>query len=114
MSRAPGAVWFQRAYSGNPICSPTRASVLTGRTPARTCIYNVDHHILCVEGHGGTNTDSAPCKRGEYSITNATREKNYMGGFFGKVRAAVCPGSLSGASKSRLYSLQQPCPPYPS
>ena len=92
MSRAPGAVWFQRAYSGNPICSPTRASVLTGRTPARTCIYNVDHHILCVEGHGGTNTDSAPCKRGEYSIANATREKNYMSGFFGKVRAAVCPG----------------------
>ena len=45
-------------------------TVLTGRTPARSCIYNVDHHILCVEGHGGTNTDSAPCKRGEYSIAD--------------------------------------------
>jgi arylsulfatase A-like enzyme len=90
MSRAPGAVWFQRAYSGNPICSPTRASVLTGRTPARTCIYNVDHHILCVEGHGGTNTDSTPCKRGEYSIANATREKNYMSGVFGKVCSCTC------------------------
>jgi len=84
MSRAPGTVWFQRAYSGNPICSPTRASVLTGRTPARSCIYNVDHHILCVEGHGGSTTDSAPCKRGEYSIANATRAKGYMSGFFGK------------------------------
>ena len=50
VSRSAGAVWFQRAYSGNPICSPTRASLLTGRTPARTCIYNVDHHILCRAG----------------------------------------------------------------
>jgi len=30
MSRADTAVWFQRAYSGNPICSPTRASLHTG------------------------------------------------------------------------------------
>ena len=73
MSRSPGAVWFERAYSGNPICSPTRASVLTGRTPARTCIYNVDHHILCRAGEGGTTDESLPCKRGEYSLANATR-----------------------------------------
>ena len=26
MSRSPSAVWFHRAYSGNPICSPTRCA----------------------------------------------------------------------------------------
>jgi arylsulfatase A-like enzyme len=84
MSRSAGAVWFERAYSGNPICSPTRASVLTGRTPARTCIYNVDHHILCRAGEGGTTDSSPPCKRGEYSLANATRDKGYLSGFYGK------------------------------
>lgn len=31
MSRADHGVWFHRAYSGNPICSPTRASLHTVR-----------------------------------------------------------------------------------
>ena len=45
MSRSPHAAWFHRAYAGNPICSPTRASLLTGRTPARGCIHDVEQHI---------------------------------------------------------------------
>lgn len=79
MSRADTGVWFQRAYSGNPICSPTRASLQTGRTPARSCIYGVEQHILCVEGRGG-------CSRGEYALGNATRDAdaNYLSGFYGK------------------------------
>eukprot|EP00755_Sulcionema_specki_P031061 Sspe_Gene.95835::Locus_68146_Transcript_1_1_Confidence_1.000_Length_396::g.95835::m.95835 len=67
-SRAQNAVWFQRAYSGNPICSPTRASVMTGRTPARTCIWGVEQHILCHKTPGM----KGGCLEGEYSIANAT------------------------------------------
>ena len=77
MSRSDTAVWFQRAYSGNPICSPTRASLLTGRTPARTCIYAVEQHILCREGADG-------CARGELSVANLTQAHQYLSGFFGK------------------------------
>jgi arylsulfatase A-like enzyme len=77
MSHSADAVWFQRAYSGNPICSPTRASVLTGRTPARTCIYAVEQHILCREG-------AACCTRGEVGLANLTRDAGYLSGFYGK------------------------------
>ena len=73
MSRADHAVWFQRAYAGNPICSPTRASLHTGRTPARSCIYGVEQHILCRAGAGG-------CTGSEYSLANATKD-------FGKSRS---------------------------
>lgn len=77
MSRSPHGAWFRRAYSGNPICSPTRASLLTGRTPARSCIYAVEQHILCRAGVGG-------CAASEYSLANATSEHNYLSGFYGK------------------------------
>ena len=80
MSRAEHGVWFERAYAGNPICSPTRASVLTGRTPARTCIYSVEQHILCRAGVGG-------CGASEYGLGNATRDAprgDYLSGFYGK------------------------------
>ena len=82
MSRADHAVWFQRAYAGNPICSPTRASLHTGRTPARTCIKGVEQHILCRAGSGG-------CTGSEYSLANATDDfnqttTNYLTGFYGK------------------------------
>src|SRR5205823_3973599 len=32
---AAGGLRFERFYAGNPVCSPTRASVLTGRTNER-------------------------------------------------------------------------------
>jgi arylsulfatase A-like enzyme len=28
------------------VCSPTRSSMLTGRTPTRECIINVEHNAL--------------------------------------------------------------------
>lgn len=96
MSRGQHTVWFQRAYAGNPICSPTRASVMTGRTPARTCIWGVEQHIMCRAGVGG-------CADSEYSIANATRERGYLSGFYGKWHL----GSLSnrGVGSPDCYPL---------
>ena len=33
---------FDRFYSGSAVCSPTRSSCLTGRTPNRECIFSAE------------------------------------------------------------------------
>ena len=39
---ADSSIVFERAYSGSPVCSPTRSSLLTGRTPDRECVFNAE------------------------------------------------------------------------
>ena len=38
MSRSDNAIVFTNFHSGAPVCSPTRASIVTGRTPTRDCV----------------------------------------------------------------------------
>jgi arylsulfatase A-like enzyme len=75
-SEAPSAIRFNRFYAGSPICSPTRASFLTGRTPWRDCIFTVEYRALSV-----TETH-------HMSLGEAARSKGYRTAHFGKVRVA--------------------------
>lgn len=59
---------FDRFYAGAPVCSPTRASVLTGRTNDRTG----------VESHGYA------LRRQERTVAQALRDAGYATGHFGK------------------------------
>lgn len=42
LAGASGSIRFDRMYSGSPVCSPTRASLLSGRTPDRECVFNAE------------------------------------------------------------------------
>ena len=67
-------VYFNRYYSGAGVCSPTRSSVLSGRTNQRSCIQSAlpcDHMNpawSCSMGSG--------MARSEFSIADAVKAKN--------------------------------------
>ena len=56
------------------MCSPTRASVQTGRTPRRDCIFGVEVHQLPAS---------------EFTLARAAAAKGYVSAHFGKVRRTV-------------------------
>ncbi len=65
---AASGLRFDRFYAGAPVCSPTRASVLTGRSNDRT---GVESH-----GYG--------LRRQEITIAKILRDAGYVTGHFGK------------------------------
>lgn len=65
---AKESIVFNRFYAGAPVCSPTRASVMTGRTPMRTNVPNHGHYL----------------RPNEITIAEALKEAGYVTGHFGK------------------------------
>ena len=87
---------FNRAYSASPLCSPTRASILTGLSPARTGITTPACHIaqVVLEATPGKRA-AADCKAigpnpvtrlktDYYTLTDALKNAGYATGHFGK------------------------------
>ena len=65
---AKEGVVFNRFYSSAPVCSPTRASVLTGRHPFRVNVPNHGHYL----------------RPQESTIAEKLKEAGYVTGHFGK------------------------------
>ncbi len=65
---AAAGVRFNRFYAAHPSCSPTRASVMTGRHPFRT----------------GTLWPGMPLRTQEFTIAQAIKRVGYTTGHFGK------------------------------
>ena len=65
---AAGGLRFDRFYAGGPVCSPTRATVLTGRT----------HNRTGVQSHGFA------LRKQEKTLAVALRGAGYATGHFGK------------------------------
>jgi arylsulfatase A-like enzyme len=59
---------FDRFYAGAPVCSPTRASVLTGRSNDRTGVYNHGYRL----------------RLQEKTISQALKNNGYLTAHFGK------------------------------
>lgn len=75
---------FDRFYAAAPVCSPTRASVLTGRHPNRLACFTWGH----------------PLRPQETTIAEALHQAGYVCGHFGKwhlgstrADSPVCPGN---------------------
>lgn len=65
---AKAGLRFDRFYAAGPVCSPTRASVLTGRTPVRTGVPSHGYN-LCLQ---------------EKTLPAALKTAGYVTGHFGK------------------------------
>ena len=75
---AEEAFVFDRFYAGAPVCSPTRASVMTGRTPIRTKVTNHGRYM----------------RPQEQTIGETLKAASYVTGIFGKVHlGSGQPGS---------------------
>lgn len=63
---------FTRAYAASPLCSPTRASILTGQTPARTGITSPVCHVKAVRTKASLNKNAKPGSK-TINCVSATR-----------------------------------------
>jgi arylsulfatase A-like enzyme len=87
---------FTRAYAASPLCSPTRASVLTGLSPARTGITAPVCHIPKETLKATVPASGAPNRKATipnsvsrldasyYTLAEMLKENGYATGHFGK------------------------------
>ena len=87
---------FTRAYSSSPLCSPTRASILTGLSPARTGITTPNCHLPKVVLKATSVASAAPNQKATtpdsvsrldtsyYTLAEMLRDHGYATGHFGK------------------------------
>jgi len=96
---------FTRAYSASPLCSPTRASVLTGLNPARHGITAPTCHLPTVTLTATPRTTGPPDARATvltsvsrldtkyYTLAEMLKDNGYATGHFGKWHLGAEPYS---------------------
>jgi len=81
---AAEGVKFNRFYAAAPVCSPTRASCLTGRHPYRTGVFNANVGILRPE---------------ELTLAEILKEQGYATGHFGKWHLGTLSATEADANR---------------
>lgn len=96
---------FTRAHSASPLCSPTRAAILTGLSPARTGITTPSCHLPQVRLEAAPGKSAAPnqhaiqpetatrLKTGHPTLAKALKAAGYATGHFGKWHLGAEPYS---------------------
>ena len=87
---------FTRAYAASPLCSPTRSSIMTGLSPARTGITVPNCHLpqVVLQATPGTKAPASSKSIGPrpvtrlnttyYTLAEALKDAGYATGHFGK------------------------------
>ncbi len=83
---AQEGIRFDRFYSGAPVCSPTRASCLTGRHPFRQGIFGAN------SGH---------MKEPEITLAEALKPLGYTTGHFGKWHLGTLSTKIKDSNRGR-------------
>ncbi len=96
---------FTRAYSSTPLCSPTRACVLTGLSPARHGITSPNCHLPKVLLKASTAATAPPNRQAtqplgatrldtrHYTLAEMFKDNGYVTGHFGKWHLGAEPYS---------------------
>ncbi|SMP38638.1 Arylsulfatase A [Neorhodopirellula lusitana] len=96
---------FTRAYASSPLCSPTRASVLTGLSPARHGVTAPTCHLPKVVLKPVQATSGSPLQKATipesvsrldtkyYTLAEMLRDHGYATGHFGKWHLGASPYS---------------------
>lgn len=93
---AKDGLQFNRFYSASAVCSPTRASCLTGRNPHRTGIFFANKGIL---------------RKEEVTIPELLKEKGYISGHFGKWHLGTLTHKEKDANRGRVGNTKEYNPP---
>ncbi len=93
---AANGIRFDRFYAGAPVCSPTRAAVLTGRANDRTGVYQ----------HGNA------LRLQERPIARAMQEAGYATGHFGKWHLGTLTKKVPDSNRGGPMHAEHFAPPW--
>ncbi len=92
---AAGGLRFTNGYAANPVCSPTRFSIMTGRYPTRVGATNWFSGVRSGRFAPAPLQDTMPAS--EITLAEALRQRGYRTAFLGKWHLGGAPELLPEA-----------------